>query len=213
MNEVFPVTQLTTREAKQRLGLHRGERTMLFFGRIAPYKGLDYLVPAVVGLARKRGDFRLIIAGKIEKGHTDYWEKIQREISLSGIQDRVITKIAFIPDGEVELYFKAADVLIIPYIHIFQSGVPFLAYSFGLPVIATDVGSLREDIIEGRNGLVCKPCDAASLAESIETYFSSELYRQLEHRRQAIRDSARERHSWTKVGEITQDVYSNLLKC
>ena len=43
---------------------------------------------------------------------------------------------------------------IVPYVQIFQSGVPFLAYSFGLPVIATDVGSLRQDIVEGRAGFI-----------------------------------------------------------
>jgi len=212
MNDVFPATRLTTSEAKQRLGLHRGEKTMLFFGRIAPYKGLDFLVPAFAGLARNGGDFRLIIAGKVEKGYADYWRNIQREITLNGMQQSVTTKIGFIPDDEVELYFKAADVLIIPYVHIFQSGVPFLAYNFGLPVIATDVGSLKEDIISGETGLICKPRDSADLAKSIEAYFSSELYRQLDNRRQEIRDFASERHSWSKVAEITRSVYSSLME-
>ena len=67
--------------------------------------------------------------------------------------DRVIAKIEYVPDEETELYFKAADVLILPYTHVFQSGVLFLGYSFGLPAIAADVGSLKEEIIEGRNRL------------------------------------------------------------
>src|SRR6202043_640122 len=97
-------------------------------------------------------------------------------------------KIEFVPDGETELYFKAADVLVLPYTHIFQSGVLFLGYNFGLPVIASDVGSLKEDIVEGKSGFVCKPRDPADLVKRIEDYFSSELYQQLAMRRQDIRD-------------------------
>ena len=111
----------------------------------------------------------------------------------------------------MELYFKAADVLIVPYVHIFQSGVPFLAYSFGLPVIATDVGSLREDIIEGRTGFVCQPEDSSALARTIDKYFESELFRDLENRRFEIKEYANERYSWNKVAAITTAVYSNLL--
>ena len=63
----------------------------------------------------------------------------------------------------------------------FQSGVLFLGYNFGLPVIASDVGSLREDIVEGKTGFVCKPRDPIDLAKEIERYFSSELYRRLDN--------------------------------
>jgi D-inositol-3-phosphate glycosyltransferase len=111
----------------------------------------------------------------------------------------------------VELYFKAADVLILPYTDIFQSGLPFLAYSFGLPVIASDVGSLREDVLEGRTGFICAPRDPVDLSAKIQTYFSSELYLGLDARRQEIREFANERYSWTKVAETTTAVYRTLL--
>jgi D-inositol-3-phosphate glycosyltransferase len=211
INSVFPAGHFTSADAKERLGLRVGERTALFFGQIAPYKGLEYLVGAMAELARRNGDLRLIIAGKVKPGHTEYWNEIQQEILRAGIQNRVIERIEFIPDAEVELYFKAADVVIIPYTHIFQSGVPFLAYNFGLPVIAADVGSLSEVIIEGKTGFVCKPRDPVDLAKSIEAYFSSELYRHLEIRRQEIQDFANDKYSWTRVGEITRGVYRGLL--
>jgi glycosyltransferase involved in cell wall biosynthesis len=89
--------------------------------------------------------------------------------------------------------------------------VLFLGYNFGLPVIATDVGSLREDIIEGKTGFICRPEDAADLARVIETYFASDLYRSLNSRRQEIKAYARERHSWDVVGQLTVNVYAKLL--
>jgi len=90
--------------------------------------------------------------------------------------------------------------------------VPFLAYSFGLPVIATDVGSLRDDIIEAETGFLCPPRNAAALAVTIERYFSSDLYRELPARRARIRQFAAERHSWATVGQMTEAVYTRLLR-
>ena len=74
----------------------------------------------------------------------------------------------------------------------------FLGYSFGLPAIAADVGSLREEIIEGETGFVFKARDSSALAQTIEQYFASELFRQLERRRPEIKAYASERYSWNK---------------
>lgn len=128
------------------------------------------------------------------------------------MSDRVIQRIEYIPDEETELYFKAADVLMLPYTHIFQSGVLFLGYSFGLPVIVADVGSLKEEVIEGKTGFVTPAKDATALASVIEKFFSSELYERQETRRQEIRDYANDQYSWAKVGAITSQVYSKLLE-
>ena len=104
----------------------------------------------------------------MKKGQRDHWNKVQHQIAHYGIRNQIIERIEHIPDEEVELYFKAADVLVIPYVHIFQSGLPFLAYSFGLPIIATDVGSLRQEIVEGKTGFLCRPQDSSDLARAIE---------------------------------------------
>jgi glycosyltransferase involved in cell wall biosynthesis len=210
INNTSPTTAITTSEAKQRLGISAGDKTALFFGQIAPYKGLEYLIDAFSELAKSDESCWLIIAGKVKKGQSDYWNAIQRKIANSEIQNH-IERIEHIPNAEVELYFKAADVLIVPYVHIFQSGVPFLAYSFGLPVIATDVGSLREDIVEGRTGFVCQPRDSSDLAGTIDRYFDSELFHNLENQRPEIKKYANERYSWEKVAAITAKVYSDLL--
>ncbi len=118
----------------------------------------------------------------------------------------------FIPDEDVELYFKAADIAVLPYTHIFQSGVLFLAYSFGLPVIVTDVGSLREDVVEGETGFVCRPADPLDLAHAIERYFASGIYLDLDRTRERIRKYAKTQHSWDAVGEITRNAYAKALK-
>jgi len=211
INNTAPNTSMTTIDAKRTLCLRSNNKLMLCFGQIAPYKGLEYLIDAFSELAKSDESYRLIIAGKVKPGQTEYWNRIRRKIDDSVCRDQIIVRIEHVPDEEVELYFKAADVLIVPYIHIFQSGVPFLAYSFGLPVIATDVGSLREDIVEGRTGFVCQSRDSADLAGTIDRYFKSELFRDLESRRLEIKEYANERYSWNKVAAITTAVYSKLV--
>ena len=124
----------------------------------------------------------------------------------------MIQKLQFIRDEETELYFKASDALALPYKDIFQSGVLFVGYTYGLPVIGADVGSFREDILEGKTGYVFKPGDPADLANAIETYFESDLYKGLDRNRLEIRDYVMARHSWDEVGEITRRVYEETLR-
>ncbi len=211
INNTVPNTNLSTTEAKRRLGINSGDKALLFFGNIAPYKGLEYLVAAFNDLSRGETDYRLIIVGK-PKGDKHYWPRIRQMIVRGGMEYGVIERIEYIPDEETEVYFKAADVLILPYAQVFQSGVLFLSYSFGLPAIAADVGCLRDEIVEGETGLVFSPRDSASLGLAIERYFASELFQQLESRRSGIKEYANERYSWDKVAEITTALYSDLLR-
>jgi glycosyltransferase involved in cell wall biosynthesis len=210
INNTYPTTRLSFSEAKSRLGL-AGRKTMLFFGQIAPYKGLDHLVAAMAQPSLAGSEICLIIAGKVKQGHASYWETIDAEIARLKLESRIVKRVSFIPEQDVEIYFKAADVLILPYVEISQSGLPFLAYSFGLPVVATDVGELKEDVIPGETGFMSPPRDPAGLASSISAYFSSDLYSQLDAKRRFISEFANERYSWSKVGEITRDVYEDLL--
>lgn len=207
INSTVPDTDLTSAGARQRLGIHAGEKVLLFFGNIAPYKGLEYLIEAFALLAKPGHSYRVIVAGR-PKGSEAYWESIRSRIVDAGLADSVIQKIEYVPDADTEIYFKAADLFVLPYTHIFQSGVLFLGYNFGLPVVATDVGSLREDIVEGTTGFVCEPKNPASLASCIEHFFASSLYQELPSRRVLIRSHAEERYSWTKVGIITQATYN-----
>jgi glycosyltransferase involved in cell wall biosynthesis len=211
VNNTVPNTSLSSPEAKRQLGISRGDRTLLFFGNIAPYKGLEYLIAAFGELLKKDRGYRLLIVGKPKRSET-YWNQVRRSIASSGIGDRIIQKIEYIPDEETELYFKAADVLVLPYTRIFQSGVLFLSYNFGLPAIAADIGNLKEEIIEGQTGLVFRAQDSSDLARKTEDYFSSELFHNLEARRAQIKEYANERYSWEKVATITTSVYAKMLR-
>jgi glycosyltransferase involved in cell wall biosynthesis len=206
----LPNTGLTSAQARQKLGLASHHKVLLFFGNIAPYKGLDILVRAFGPLVSRDDNYRLIIAGPI-KNSEEHWAEIQNAIARGRTGRHIIQKLGYVPDPEVEIYFKAADVLILPYTHIFQSGVLFLGFSFGLPAVVTDVGSLKEDVIENKTGFLCLPSNASDLADAIARYFSSELFASLNTNRPGIKAFAEEGHSWKRVGHLTRDVYSTLL--
>jgi glycosyltransferase involved in cell wall biosynthesis len=210
INNAVPDTDITSAQAKHKLGIRDSERTILFFGNIGPYKGVHFLIAAFQQIVIRNAVYRLIIAGKPRAGGDKYLRDIQQAISRDGYGARVIQKIGYVPDEETEWYFKAADVLVLPYTEVSQSGVLFLGYSFGLPVIAADVGSLEEEIVEGKTGFLCKPCDPVDLAQTIEAYFESDLFKGLSARRQEIRTYATTRHSWDLVAEMTREVYEKV---
>lgn len=213
INNSIPTTALSPSEAKERLGIEKHERAILFFGRITPYKGLEYVNDAFHRLSTHRTDYRLIIAGRIDaESGEKYWNDVRADIQHNINQKQIIVRTEYVPDDETEIYFKAADVLVLPYKHIYQSGVLFLAHSFGLPVIVADVGSLKDEIVEGSTGFVFRPEDASDLARVIERYFESELFKNLGSRRTQIRQFATERHSWNVVGQLTMSVYAGLLR-
>ena len=143
VNEVIPSTALTGSEARRKLNLENGEKVILFFGNIAPYKGVEYLIEAMNHLKAKMDDVKLIVAGRIKHDCQAYWDKINAMIEQYRLNDSVMCRTEYIPEEEAEIYFKSADLLVLPYKHIFQSGLIYTSYRFGLPVVATDVGSLR----------------------------------------------------------------------
>ncbi len=212
INNSVPATSITSAEARQRLGIRDGERAILFFGRITPYKGLEYLVEAFQKILSPADKYRLVIAGRVDKEFAAYWAPIEAAIREDVRKGRVLLRAEHVPDEETEIYFKAADVLVLPYRDVYQSGIVFLGYNFGLPALVSDVGSLKQEIIEGSTGFVFKPEDPADLAAAVGKYFASDLYKDLDRQRQKIQEYASRKNNWDVVGETTTSVYSGLLR-
>ena len=212
INDAFPNTGMAPSEAKLRIGLRKSDKAILCLGRIKPYKGIEYLLPAFEKLAADDERYRLIIAGEVQKGNEKYLDSLLLAVPPEIRADQIILKTEFIPDEDMEVYLKAADVLVLPYKDIFQSGVLFLGYSFGLPVIVTDVGSFREEIVEGKTGYLCKPEDPMDLARTMAAYFASDLYRNLDATRKDIKNHADKYHSWSAVADLTRRAYEGMLE-
>ena len=135
------------------------KNTLLFFGRIWGYKGLDYLIQAEPLITQAIPDIRIIIAG-----HGESFEKYRKNMVNP---DRFEVHNHFIPNDEVAEYFQRASIVVLPYVEASQSGVVAIAYAFGKPVIATNVGGLPDMVLDGKTGLLVPPADPYSLAQAI----------------------------------------------
>lgn len=148
----------------------RAGTTILFFGIIRPYKGLDVLLHALQ-IALRSVDCRLIIAG-------EFYESADRYIKLInqfGLAAHVEINDRYIPNEEIPRLLDRADVLALPYRDATQSGVLRMALSSGLPVIASEVGAFAQEVKPGINGLLVKPDDPDSLAGALIRYFKEGL--------------------------------------
>src|SRR5687767_10572859 len=124
INDVIPVSSESRAEARQQLGLGSEDKVLLFFGNIAPYKGVEDLVRALGVLVRDDPAFRLIIAGPVrDKSSEAYWHGVEQLSRELGVEKPVHKTIGYIPDEAVGRYFRASDVVILPYRRIYQSGV------------------------------------------------------------------------------------------
>ena len=155
-------------EACKSLGLSADKKYLLFFGFIRDYKGLDLLLNAMDILPH---DYELIVAGEVYGS----FEKYDQIIRRNGISERVHLFNSYISDADVSRYFSASDVCLLPYRGATQSGITAIAHHFNLPIIATDVGGLKENIAHGVTGLVVDKPDSELIALAVKRYFDENL--------------------------------------
>jgi glycosyltransferase involved in cell wall biosynthesis len=135
------------------------EKSVLFFGRIWGYKGLEYLIRAEPLISEKIASIEITIAGK--------GEDMERYRLLMKNPGRFVIRDAWIDNDERAQLFQRAAVVVLPYVSATQSGVVPVAYSFGKPVVATTVGALPEYVDHGRTGLLVPPRDEKKLAAAV----------------------------------------------
>ncbi|MEW6403710.1 MAG: glycosyltransferase family 4 protein, partial [Chloroflexota bacterium] len=149
---------------RQKYGLAPQEPVVLFFGLLAPSKGLEDLVEAFA-IARRTCEAKLLIVGYPTK-HIDM-DALRTRIAASGLTGDVILDPRYIPLNEVGPLMELATVVVYPYRSSTQSGALQVAYTFGRPVIASAIGGLPEAVDDGQSGLLTPPEVPAALAEKI----------------------------------------------
>lgn len=152
-------------KACRELKIDNTRKNLLFFGFIRDYKGLDLLIEAFNQLDNT---YNLIIAGECYGS----FEKYQAMINNSPRKENIYIFTDYIPDNKVPLFFGAADVCILPYKSATQSGITSIAYHFEKPIIATDVGGLKEIITHESTGLIVPEPKSNLIASAIEFFFS-----------------------------------------
>lgn len=138
--------------------------TFLLFGRLQPYKGLSQLRDAINLLSTECSAARVIIAG----------QGVAHDLDSLGTAEVVLIN-RFIPDAEIRSLFASSDVVVLPYLSATQSGVVPLAYYFAKPVIATDVGTLREYVKHEHTGFIVRRGDPQALASAMKRFIQDPL--------------------------------------
>jgi glycosyltransferase involved in cell wall biosynthesis len=168
-------------------------RVVLFFGLIRPYKGLGILIEAFARSASQLGATLLIVGEFYEKK-----EPHVMRIRQLGIEDRVRIVDRYVPNEEVEKYFVACDLVVLPYLSATQSGITQIAFAFDKPVVVTRVGGLPDVVDDGVTGYVVQPNDPQSLADAMIRFFTLDVGGRMA---QAV-SGARERFSWARCAHV-----------
>jgi glycosyltransferase involved in cell wall biosynthesis len=186
-------------EAESKLGIDPGKKNLLFFGLIRDYKGLDILIDA---FAMLDDSYQLVIAGEPYGS----FEKYSRQIETSPAKARIKLFNRYIDDTEVALFFSSADLTVLPYRTATQSGISAISYHFGVPLLTTDVGGLKEAVEEPGTGIVVDYPDSSVVADGILRFFTEgrqeEYIANIEKHKQQL--------SWNSFANKLIDFYNTL---
>lgn len=194
-------------EARESLGISKSVKVILFFGQIKDVKGLDLLLEALPTVLEAHPELLLVIAGKPWK--SDFKDYESRIASL-GLGANCITHIGYVPDEKVPVYYSAADLVVLPYRRIYQSGVVLMAMSYGRAVLVSDLPGMTEIVTDGQNGLVFRQGDREDLAKKLISGISD--YPMLQALAKNGYDHVQRRFDWNLIGKRTRGLYESLCK-
>ena len=179
---------MSMQKAREQLQIDQGQRVLLFFGFVRKYKGLQYLLEAMKLLKERDFKVQLWVVGDFGEDKEEYVEQIR----AFEIGDQVQMVEGYVPDDEVEKYFAASDLVVLPYLSATQSGIVQIAFGFEKPVLVTEVGGLPDVVTNGKTGYVVEPRSAETIAEAIMDYY-------INNRREAFVsqiEKEKDRFSW-----------------
>ena len=187
----FKIKDMTKEEGRKLLNLSSDNKVLLFFGLVREYKGLKHLLNAMPTIVKKYPEVRLLIAGDFGKSRDKYNEMIER----LNIGDYILINDGYIPIIEVEKYFAACDLVVLPYESATQSGVIQASYGFEKPVLATNVGGLPDAVSNMKTGYIVEPLRPDLISEAVSDFFDNNRAEQF---KQNVIDSAY-KFSWERM--------------
>lgn len=179
---------------------------ILFFGQIKEVKGLDILIESLPEVIKVHKNIKVIIAGKVWK---DTFEKYMTRIQELGIEEYFHFDIKYIPDDQVDYYFHAADLVVLPYKRIYQSGVLLNSMSYKKAVLASDLPGMTEIVSPGQNGFVFESENPASLADELISIIDNKD--KIEEIGANAFEHVDKNHDWNAIAQKTVQVYKKLL--
>lgn len=196
--EAYP-DDMTKEMARAELGLSTSDKVFLFFGLIRDYKGLPELIEAFKVVDNQAT--RLMIVGKPQN------EEVRRHLQAVACGHRhILSFFEFIPENRVQVFFRAADVVVLPFRDIFTSGSLLLAMSFGKAVVVPQLESIAE-ICRGHGFETYPPEDPHGLQKALGTVLGKDLDAMGSYNyQQAIK------FGWNQISAQTMQVFVKALQ-
>jgi beta-1,4-mannosyltransferase len=193
--DAYPNT-IDRETARQRLNILPHQKVLLHIGQIKPYKGVDELIAAFNRI--NDPDAILLIAGSCS--NPDLAAELQQAAEKN---PKIMLRLEFIPDEEIQLYLNACDWVALTYRKILNSGSALLALSFKRPVIATNKGSLSELITNGETGFLFEQPE--DLVKAIDHALATpiEKWEQMCDRAYAVA----QQYDWKTIGSQICNIY------
>lgn len=164
---------------------------ILFYGRISPYKGTEYLLESFLRVHEAYPELHLIIAGS---------GKFHFDITPYKKLDYIEFRNYHISMNETVDLFQNAKFVVCPYLDATQSGVIMTAYTMNKAVIATKVGALEETVINNETGITIQPANSEELFTAISRLYSQpELLSRLEENIKSKYQKGN--NSWTEIAQ------------
>ena len=198
--DFFKTGTVTREEARGRIGAGAAP-LVLFFGYVRPYKGLRYLIEAMP-VIRKRVGAELVVVGEFYEDRAPFVELVER-LGLTGVV-RFVDR--YVGNEEVEAFFMASDLVVLPYVSATQSGIVQVAIAFDRPVVVTAVGGLPEVVSPGRTGFIVPPRNPAALAEAVSRFFEEGWGARMA----PFFEREKKRFSWEAMARAVEDLSARI---
>ncbi|MBT3417979.1 MAG: glycosyltransferase family 4 protein [Flavobacteriales bacterium] len=188
------------------LSIPQDKKVLLFFGMIKKVKGLEVLLQSLRNVIDQNPDSLLVIAGRVWKNDFSLYQKIIDENNLS---NHCLIHDKFIPHDDVGHYYASADLIVLPYKRIYQSGVLMMSLSYEKAVLVSDLPPHTEVIVDKETGFVFKTESPKSLSEKLNSILSD--VDNLEKIRKKGAELIKTKYDWTEIGILTKKSYQSIL--
>ena len=202
-----PFIKVQSNKTKSRsyLNLPKDKTILLFFGMIKKVKGLEVLLYSLKKVVANNPDVLLLIAGNPWENDFSIYQKI---IDQNNLTNHCILHTKFIPYEDVEHYYCASDLVVLPYKKIYQSGVLMMALSYERAALVSDLPPLKEVITDNENGFLFKSEDAESLANKLNEIMADQAL--LENVRVNGAKLINTKYNWNAIGSLTVNAYKTI---
>ena len=192
-------------KSREYLDLPAEKTILLFFGMIKKEKGLDILLKSFSKIIDSNPDILLLVAGKPWGNDFSVYQHI---IDKNNLAENIILHTKYIPNKDVEYYYSASDLVVLPYKKIYQSGVLMMTLSYNRPALLSDLLPLKEVITDNENGFLFKSEDIDDLSEKLNCILSDK--ENLERVRKNGYILINEKFGWNNIGRLTKKAYQTL---